>query len=169
MKLLEARKILRLAGQTKCPVYPGESSYVAVLILQSTVLPYTVPQILHFSLEWTPTLLHTTTPPSPRHTHKMQVLCSRPKSCWAEADLRSLQLAEFHGSVTGEEGEGSPSPSWWPPELWVCRSKEDKHYLGLNPRGRTLLETTTGEDSYAQLLCCKIFIVHQCGKKTKVQ
>ena len=67
MKLLEARKILRLAGQTKCPVYPGESLYVGVLILQSTVLPYTVPQILHFSLEWTPTLLHT--PPAPPVTH----------------------------------------------------------------------------------------------------
>lgn len=94
----------------------------------------------------------------------MQVLCSRPKSWWAEADLRSLQVAKSHGSATGEEEERIPSPPWWPSELWVCRP-EDKHYLGVNPRGSTLLKTTTGEDSYTQLLCRKIFIVHQRGKE----
>lgn len=42
MKLLEARKVLRLAGQTKCPVYPGESLYVGVLILQSLLFYLTL-------------------------------------------------------------------------------------------------------------------------------
>lgn len=64
IKLLEAGKVLRLAGETKCPVYPGKSSYVGVLTLQSTVLPFTVLQIQHFSLQRTPALLHTT-PPAP--------------------------------------------------------------------------------------------------------
>lgn len=43
MKLLEAGKVLRLAGETKCPVYPGKSSYVGVLTLQSLLFYPTLP------------------------------------------------------------------------------------------------------------------------------
>jgi hypothetical protein len=91
-----------------------------------------------------------------------------PRAGEQRLDLRSLQVAEFHGSATGEEGERIPSPPWWPPELWVYRS-EDKHYLGVNPRGNTLLKTTTGEDSYTSFSVARFSLSIYVEKNHKVQ